>query len=58
MKKKVNRILPESEYSAPESNVLGVSNESFLCNSYNDSGLQVFNELNGSVEDESGEWDF
>ena len=58
MKKKVNRILPESEYSAPESNVLGFSNESFLCNSYNDSGLQVFNELNRSVEDESGEWDF
>lgn len=58
MKKKVNLFSPELSYSTPESKVLGVSTESFLCNSYNETGLQVFSESNGSVENESDDWDF
>ena len=57
MKKKVNRILPESEYSSPEIAVLEFSTENVVCQSYNAQGLQDFKDSNTLVE-ESSFWDF
>ena len=57
MKKKVNRILPETEYSAPEMSVLEFSTENVVCQSYNAQGLQDFKDSNTLVE-ECSFWDF
>lgn len=57
MKKKVNRILPESEYSSPEIAVLEFSAENVVCQSCNAQGLQDFKDSNTLVE-ESSFWDF
>lgn len=57
MKKKVNRILPETEYSSPEIAVLEFSTENVVCQSYNAQGLQDFKD-SSTLVDESSFWDF
>ncbi len=58
MKKKVNPILPETEYSAPEMAVLEFSAENVVCQSYNAQGLQDFDKDSVNLVDESTVWDF
>ena len=58
MKKKVNRIIPETEYSSPEIAVLEFSTENVVCQSYNAQGLQDFDVDSGTMVDESDVWNF
>lgn len=45
-------------YEAPSIEVLSVSMEGVLCQSGLKTGLQDFSEDDGSVKDQSSDWDF